>query len=63
MFQPITPAAPSPVTEVAAKPFHAQQSKKTSPGSSLPCGQGIPTAPTDSQIPGQPDNNTTPRVP
>ena len=51
-FQPITLAAPSPATGgVAAKPFNAQQSKETSPGSSLPCGQGTPTAPTDSQIP------------
>ena len=58
-FKPITPAALSPVTgEVAAKPFHAQQSKETSPGSSLPCGQETRTAPTDSKIPGQPDNMT-----
>ena len=61
-FQPITPAVPSPPTgEVAAKPFHVQQSKETSPGSSLPCGQGTPTAPTDSQIPAQPDSNTNPQ--
>ena len=55
------PAAPSPATgEVAAKPnHHAQQSKETSPGSSLQCGQGTPTAPTDSQTPVQPDGNTT----
>ena len=59
MFWPITPAAPSPVTGgIAAKPFHEQQSKEASPGSSLPCGQGTPTAPTDLQIPAQPDNNT-----
>ena len=44
---------------MAAKPFHEQQSKDTSPGSSLPCGQGTPTAPTDSQIPAHPGNNTT----
>ena len=38
MFWPITPAAPSPATGgIAAKPFHEQQSKETSPGSSLPC--------------------------
>ena len=61
-FRPITPAVPSAVTgKVAAKPFHAQQNKETSPGSSLPCGQGTPTALTDSQIPAQPDNNTTPQ--
>ena len=59
-FWPITPATSSPATGgVAAKPFHEQQSKETSPGSSLPCGQGTPTAPTDSQIPAHPDNNTT----
>ena len=45
-FQLITPAAPSPATGgVAAKPVHKQQSKETSPGSSLPCGQGTPTTP------------------
>ena len=60
MFWPVTPASPSLVTGgVAAKPFHEQQSKETSPGSSLPCGQRAPTAPTDSQIPVHPDNNTT----
>ena len=59
-FWPITPAAPSPVTGgIAASSFHEQQSKETSPGSSLPCGQGTPTAPTDSQIPAHPDNNMT----
>ena len=53
-------AAPSPATgEVATKPPQAQQSKETSPGSSLQCGQGTPTAPTDSQMPVQPDGNTT----
>ena len=62
MFWPITPAAPSLVTGgVAAKPFHEQQSKETSPGSSLPCGQGTPTAPTDSQIPAHKDKDTTPQ--
>ena len=59
-FRPITPAAPSPTTgEVAAKSLQAQQSKETSPGSLLQCGQGIPTAPTDSQTPVQLDGNTT----
>ena len=59
MFQHITPAAPSPATEgVAAKPFQEQQSKETSPGSSL---QGTPTAPTNPQIPAHPGNNTMPQ--
>ena len=55
------PAALLPATgEVAAKPnHHAQQSKETSPGSSLPCGQGTPSAPTDSQNPVQLDGKTT----
>ena len=49
MFQPITQAAPSPATGgVAAKPVHKQPSKGASPGSSLPCGQGTPTAPASS---------------
>ena len=62
MFQPITPTAPSPTTGgVVAKPVHKQQSKETSPGSSLPCGQGTPTAPTNSQIPAHQGNNTTPQ--
>ena len=35
-FLPITPVAPSPaVGEVATKPFHAKQSKETSPDSLL----------------------------
>ena len=59
MFWPITPAAPSPATGGVAKPVHEQQSKETSPGSSLPCGQG--TAPRNSQIPAQPGNNTMPQ--
>ena len=60
-FQPITLAATSPTTgEVATKPkHHEQQSKETSPGSLLQCGQGTPTAPTDSQTPVQQDGNTT----
>ena len=57
-FRPITPAAPSPATGTA-KPHQTQQSQETSPGSSLPCGQGTPTAPTDSQPPVQPDGSTT----
>ena len=45
----------------SSQPFHAQQSKETSTGISLPCGQGTPTTPTDSQIPAQPDSNTNPQ--
>ena len=61
-FRPITPAALSPATGgVAANLVHEQQSKENSPGSSLPCGQGTPTAPTNSQIPAPPGNNTTPQ--
>ena len=45
-------AAPSPATGiVAAQPPQTQHSQETSPGSSLQCGQGTPTAPTDSQTP------------
>ena len=59
-FWPIMLAAPSPATGVvAAKPPQAQQNKETSPGSSLQCGQGIPTAPTDPQTPVQLDGSTT----
>ena len=53
-------AAPSPATGVvAAKPPQAQQSQESSPGSSLQCGQGTPTTPTDSQTPVQPDGSAT----
>ena len=59
MFRPITPVAPSSATGgVAANPVHEQQSKKTSPGSLLPCGQGTPTAPASSWI-SAPQGNTT----
>ena len=59
-FQPIKLAAPSPATGVvAAKPPQAQQSKETSPGSLLQCGQGTPTAPTDPQTPVQLDGSIT----
>ena len=44
---------------MAANPLQAQQSKETSPGSLLQCGQGTPTAPTDSQTPVQSDGNIT----
>ena len=52
-FQPIMPAA----TE-RAKPHQTQQTQEFSPGSSLPCGQGTPTA-TSSQPPAQPDGSTS----
>ena len=56
-------AAPSPATGVgAAKPHQTQQSKETSPGSSLPCGQQTPTAPRDSQPPVQLDGSTTGQI-
>ena len=59
-FWPIIPAAPSPATgKGAAKPPQTQQSQETSPGSSLQCGQGTPTTPTDSQTPVQLDGSTT----
>ena len=47
----------------AAKPHQTQQSQETSPGSSLQCEQGTPTAPTDSQTPVQPDGSTTGQAP
>ena len=56
-FQPVTPAAPSPATGTA-KPHQTQQSQESLPGSSLPCGQGTPTA-TSSQPPAQPDGSTS----
>ena len=44
-FKPITTAAPSPTPgEVAVNPVVKEQSNGTSPGSSLPGGQGTPTA-------------------
>ena len=51
------PTAPSPATE-KAKPHQTQQSQESSPGSSLPCGQGTPTA-TSSQPPAQSDGSTS----
>ena len=56
-FQPIMPSAPSPATETA-KPYQTQQSQESLPGSSLPCGQGAPTA-TSLQPPVQPDGSTS----
>ena len=60
-FQPITPAAPSPATE-KAKPHWTPQSQESSPGSSMPCGQGTPTA-TSSQSPAQSDDSTSSQAP
>ena len=51
-------AAPSPATGTA-KPHQTQQSQEASPGSSLPCGQGTPTATSVLQPPAQPDSSTT----
>ena len=56
-FQPIMPAAPSPATRTA-KPQQTQQSQESSPGSSLPCGQGMSTD-TSSQSPVQPNGSTS----
>ena len=42
-----------------SKPHQTQQSQETSPGSSLPCGQGTPTATSDLHPPVQPDGSTT----
>ena len=62
MFRPITPAAPSPTTQrVAANPVDEQQSKGTSPGSLLPCGQGTPAAPASSTYSTSQDNHTLSR--
>ena len=57
-FQPITPAAPSPATGTA-KPHQTQQSQESSPGISLPCGKGTPTATSNLQPPAQPDGSTS----
>ena len=44
-FQPITPAALSPVQKTDAVSQQIEpQSNESSPGSSLPCGQDTPTA-------------------
>ena len=60
-FRPITPAAPPHATE-EAKPPQTPQSQESSPGSSIPCGQGTPTA-TSSQPPGQSDDSTSSQTP
>ena len=57
-FQAIMPAVQSPATETA-KPHQTQHSQESSQGSSLPCGQGTPTATSDLQPPVQPDGSTT----
>ena len=41
-----------------AKPHQTQQMQESSPGSSLPCGQGTPTA-TSSQSQTQPNGSTS----
>ena len=51
-------AAPSPATGTA-KPHQTQQSQESSPGSSLPCGQGTLPAASNSQPPAQPDGSTS----
>ena len=55
------PAAPPPATE-KAKQNQTPQSQESSPGSSIPCGQGIPTA-TSLQPPGQSDDSTSSQTP
>ena len=62
MFKPVTLAAPSPAPGgVAANSVDEQESNGTSPGSSLPCGQGTPTAPASSTNSTSQDNNTKPK--
>ena len=56
------PAAPASATGTA-KPHQTQQSPEPSPGSSLLCGQGKPTAATDLQPPAQPGGSTTSPAP
>ena len=53
--------APSFATE-EAKPHQTPQSQESSPGSSLPCGQGTPTA-TSLQPPAQSDDSTSSQIP
>ena len=40
-------------------PHQTQQSQESSPGSSLPCRQGTPTATSNLQSPAQPDGSTS----
>ena len=54
------PAA-SPTME-KAKPHQTPQSQESSPGSSIPCGQGTPTA-TSLQPPAQSDDSTSSQSP
>ena len=59
-FKPITPAAPSLVPgRVAANPAEEEQNNGTSPGTSLPGGQGKPTALAMSTNSTPPYNHTT----
>ena len=64
MFEPTTPAAPSPVLGgVAASSVDDQQSNATSPDSSIPHGQGTLTDPTSSTYLTSQDNHTSPQEP
>ena len=60
-FQPIMPAAPPPATE-KAKPPQTPQSQESLPDSSIPCGQGTPTA-TSLQPPGHSVDSTSSQTP
>ena len=55
------PAAPPHATEEAKSP-QTPQSQKSLPGSSIPYGQGTPTA-TSSQPPAQSDDSTSSQAP
>ena len=55
------PAAPSPAME-KAKSHQTPQNQESSPGSSILCGQGTPTA-SSSQPPAQSDDSTSSQSP
>ena len=55
------PAAPPPATEKAI-PHQTPQSHESSPGSSIPCGQGTPTS-TSLQPSGKSDDSTSSQTP